>query len=116
VIKGLLTKAGATMDFATNGLEALELYRNQHAIYDVVLMDCEMPEMDGYEATRQIRAFELANGLQHITVIAVTAHAVSESRDMCMQAGMDEYLTKPIRLDALKHKLATCRRRDKTRA
>src|SRR5690606_23956468 len=45
VIKGLLTKAGATMDFATNGLEALELYRNQHAIYDVVLMDCEMPEM-----------------------------------------------------------------------
>jgi len=115
VIKGLLTKAGATMDFATNGHEAVELYRNHHSTYDVVLMDCEMPEMDGYEATRQIRTFELTNGLPHLTIIAVTAHAVSESRDLCMQAGMDDYLTKPIRLDALKHKLAASLRRDKLR-
>jgi hypothetical protein len=114
VIKGLLTKLGTTMDFAVNGLEAVKLYKERHAQYDAVLMDCEMPEMDGYEATRQIRAFEFSKGLDHINIIAVTAHAVGESRDLCMEAGMDEYLTKPIRLDAIKQLLTNCRRRDRS--
>lgn len=114
VIKGLLTKLGTTMDFASNGLEAVRLYKERHTQYDAVLMDCEMPEMDGYEATRQIRAHEVSKGLDHITIIAVTAHAVGESRDLCMEAGMDEYLTKPIRLDAIRQLLVNCRRRDRS--
>ena len=111
VIKGLLTKLGSSMDFAVNGLEALNLYKEHHERYDIILMDCEMPEMDGYEATRQIRAFEFSKGIDHINIIAVTAHAVGESRDLCMEAGMDEYLTKPIRLEALRQILATYRRK-----
>jgi CheY-like chemotaxis protein len=105
VIKGLLTKLGATIDFAENGFEAVKLYRQHQEQYDIILMDCEMPELDGYEATRQIRAIEFEQGKAHIPIVAVTAHAVGESRDLCMQAGMDEYITKPIRLEALRQKL-----------
>ena len=68
-------------------------------------MDCEMPEMDGYEATRHIREFEMFNQLPRKPIIAVTAHAVGESRELCLQAGMDEYITKPIRIDALREKI-----------
>lgn len=116
VIKGLLNKLGATMDFAQNGVEALTLYKEHHAKYDVVLMDCEMPEMDGYEATRQIRAFELENGLDLVRIIAVTAHAITESRERCLQAGMDDYLTKPVGLEAMRQLLTNCRRRNKAAA
>ncbi|HVL00600.1 MAG TPA: 7TM diverse intracellular signaling domain-containing protein [Dongiaceae bacterium] len=105
VIKGLLTKLGASIDFAVNGHEAVTLYRQNHAHYHVVLMDCEMPEMDGYEATRQIRAIEFEQGLSHMPILAVTAHAIGESRDLCLLAGMDEYITKPIRLEALRQRL-----------
>ncbi|MFZ5602512.1 MAG: ATP-binding protein, partial [Pseudomonadota bacterium] len=105
VIKGLLTKLGAQIDFAVNGFEAVTLYRQNHTQYHVVLMDCEMPEMDGYEATRQIRAIEFEQGLPHMPILAVTAHAVGESRDLCLLAGMDEYITKPIRLEALRQRL-----------
>lgn len=67
-----------------------------------------MPEMDGYAATRHIREFELLNRLSRKPIIAVTAHAVGESRELCLQAGMDEYITKPIRLDALRAKIQEC--------
>lgn len=105
VVKGLITKLGSTVEFATNGKEALEYYTLHHSEIDVVLMDCEMPEMDGYAATRCIREFELLNRLPRKPIIAVTAHAVGESRELCLQAGMDEYITKPIRLDALRSKI-----------
>jgi len=105
VIKGLLTKLGITIDFAVNGFEAVSLYQQNHAQYDLILMDCEMPELDGYEATRQIRKLEVEQGLEHIPIIAVTAHAIGESKGLCMEAGMDEYISKPIRLEALRQKL-----------
>ncbi|RLU02278.1 MAG: hybrid sensor histidine kinase/response regulator [Ketobacter sp.] len=105
VVKGLITKLGIEAEFATNGKEALEYYQAHHAELDVVLMDCEMPEMDGYEATRHIREFEMFNQLPRKPIIAVTAHAVGESRELCLQAGMDEYITKPIRIDALREKI-----------
>ncbi|OBV40879.1 CHASE domain-containing protein [Janthinobacterium psychrotolerans] len=87
----LLEDAGAIVRVANNGREALELLAQQS--YDCVLMDVQMPEMDGFEATRRIRADPLLAGL---LVIAMTANAGSEDRVRCLEAGMDEFLTKPI--------------------
>lgn len=105
VVKGLINKLKANAEFATNGKEAYDFYITNHQDIDVILMDCEMPEMDGYEATRQIREFEMHNRLPRKPIIAVTAHAIGESRELCLQAGMDEYITKPIRLEALRNKI-----------
>lgn len=113
VIRSMLKKLGATMDLVDNDMAALTLYKDRPDRYDVVLMDCEMPEMDGYEATRQIRAFELENGLDLVRIIAVTAHTATESRERCLQAGMDDFLTKPVDLEAMRQLLTTCRRRSR---
>ena len=87
----LLEDAGATVCIASNGREALDLLARQR--YDCVLMDVQMPEMDGFEATRRIRADPQLAGL---LVIAMTANAGSEDRARCLEAGMDEFVTKPI--------------------
>ncbi|APA68954.1 MULTISPECIES: CHASE domain-containing protein [unclassified Janthinobacterium] len=97
----LLEDAGATVCVAGNGREALELLSRQR--YDCVLMDVQMPEMDGFEATRRIRADPLLSGL---LVIAMTANAGSEDRARCLEAGMDEFVTKPIAPNLLFHLLA----------
>ncbi|MDO8070688.1 CHASE domain-containing protein [Janthinobacterium sp. SUN176] len=97
----LLEDAGATVCVACNGREALELLA--HRRYDCVLMDVQMPEMDGFEATRRIRADPQLAGL---LVIAMTANAGSEDRARCLAAGMDEFLTKPIAPNLLFHLLA----------
>lgn len=97
----LLEDAGALVHVAGNGREALELVR-QHR-YDCVLMDVQMPEMDGFEATRRIRADPALAGL---LVIAMTANAGSEDRARCLAAGMDEFVTKPIAPNLLMHLLA----------
>jgi PAS domain S-box-containing protein len=89
----LLQRMGADVVLASNGVEALARLRS--AIFDVVLMDCQMPEMDGYEATRQIRGG--AGALNpNVPVIALTANALSGDRELCIAAGMTDYLTKPI--------------------
>src|SRR4030095_11149060 len=93
----LLDKLGCRADIATNGLEALEALR--HAPYDVVLMDVEMPEMDGLEATRRIRAQRPPD--QQPRIIAMTASAMQGDRERCLAAGMDDYLSKPIRRQEL---------------
>ncbi|MCW2833028.1 MAG: multi-sensor hybrid histidine kinase, partial [Nocardioides sp.] len=93
VALGMLAKLGCRADVAANGLEALEAVRRQR--YDVVLMDVQMPVMDGLEATRQIRA-ELPDERQP-HVVALTANAMAEDRDRCLSAGMDDYLSKPLR-------------------
>lgn len=96
----VLEKLGYRADVAGNGLEALKALEMIH--YDMVLMDVQMPEMDGLEATREIRkreeltAQKKAAGFFHIPIIAMTAHAMKGDREMCMKAGMDDYLTKPI--------------------
>jgi CheY-like chemotaxis protein/anti-sigma regulatory factor (Ser/Thr protein kinase) len=93
----LLQQMGYRADLASNGVEAVESVERQ--AYDVVLMDVQMPELDGLDATRRIRALGPAHtGLR---IVAMTANAMQGDREMCMEAGMDDYLTKPIRVERL---------------
>ncbi len=93
----LLEQMGYRADVASNGIEAVELVARQ--TYDVVLMDVQMPEMDGLEASRRICA-RLPRG-QRPTIIAMTANAMQGDREMCLAAGMDDYVSKPIRKEEL---------------
>lgn len=89
----ILRKAGYTCDVAINGFEAVKAL--EASDYDLVLMDCQMPEMDGYEATKHIRHSE--SGRKHTIIIAMTANAMKRDRDNCIKAGMDDYISKPFR-------------------
>jgi signal transduction histidine kinase/CheY-like chemotaxis protein len=100
----LLQQMGYRADMASNGLEVLESLERQP--YDVILMDVQMPEMDGLEATRQIR---LRERLQPC-IIAMTANAMQGDREICLEAGMDDYITKPIRVEALVDALLKARK------
>ena len=88
---------GYRADLASNGLEAIESVERQ--TYDVVLMDVQMPEMDGLEASRRITSERPAG--QRPLIIAMTANAMQGDREMCLAAGMDDYIAKPIRVDQL---------------
>ena len=101
----LLKKLGYRADVAANGLEVLEALGRE--TYDVVIMDVQMPEMDGLEATRQIHQRWPAGRRPHI--IAATANAMPEEREACLAAGMNAYLSKPIRVDNLATALSSCR-------
>ena len=90
----LLEKRGHRVMVAGNGREALEALEKEN--FDLILMDLQMPEMDGFEATATIRQKEAANG-SHMPIVALTAHAMKGDREKCLAAGMDGYLTKPIR-------------------
>jgi signal transduction histidine kinase/CheY-like chemotaxis protein len=87
-----LEKLGYLVDLVADGRHAVEAWRAGH--YDLILMDCQMPELDGYEATREIRALEAGRG--HIPIIALTAHAMKGAAEQCTGVGMDAHLTKPI--------------------
>ena len=91
----VLSKLGYQSEIATNGLEALEAVKKQQ--YDLVLMDVQMPEMDGLEATRLIRKLLSTQPI----IIAMTANAMQGDREACLQAGMDDYISKPVKMDAL---------------
>src|SRR6516165_8409834 len=95
----ILEKLGHKAQVANNGKEALE--RAQEEEFDVILMDVQMPEMDGLEATMAIREAE-AGSRKHVPIVAMTAHAMKGDREKCLDAGMDGYLSKPIRVDELK--------------
>lgn len=105
VIVGMLKRLGMTADIAKNGEEALALYQQNYERYQLVLMDCEMPEIDGYQATQQIRAFEHEYNLKSVTIVALTAHAMRDQQQRCVQAGMDDFLTKPLAFERLKQLL-----------
>jgi PAS domain S-box-containing protein len=97
-----LQKIGCHAEVARNGREALDSIAK--VVYDAVLMDCEMPEMNGYEATQEIRRQE-QNTTNHLPIIALTGHASSEDEQKCRQAGMDDVVTKPMTLPTLRTKL-----------
>ncbi|MCP4544253.1 MAG: response regulator, partial [Chloroflexi bacterium] len=101
----LLARMGYRADVAGNGLETLEALQRQP--YDVILMDVQMPEMDGLEATRRIR-HEVAPKAQP-RIVAMTASAMKEDKDACQAAGMDDYVSKPIRVEELVGALNKCR-------
>jgi signal transduction histidine kinase/HPt (histidine-containing phosphotransfer) domain-containing protein len=98
VAETMLDKRGHRVFVASNGREALETLNKEHI--DLILMDVQMPEMDGFEATELIRDREKANG-QHIPIVAMTAHAMTGDRERCLAAGMDSYISKPIRGEQL---------------
>ena len=102
VAVSMLERCGVRADVAANGREALEAVLERH--YDAVFIDCQMPELDGYEATAELRRRELGLGT-HTPVIAMTAHALAGDRDRCLAAGMDDYVVKPIHSDELVAKL-----------
>ncbi|HEX4229222.1 MAG TPA: ATP-binding protein [Bryobacteraceae bacterium] len=99
----MLQKLGCQVEIANNGVDAIELYSK--APFDVVLMDCQMPEMDGYEAAAAIRQIEKTSDRNRVSIVALTAHAGSADRDRCLDAGMDIYVTKPISIERLRQVL-----------
>jgi CheY-like chemotaxis protein len=98
----LLTKAGHRVDVAGNGIEAIDALHRRP--YDAVLMDMQMPEMDGVEATRRIRA--MPGAMATIPIIAMTANARPEDRWVCLESGMNDFITKPIDLSDMMNKVA----------
>jgi two-component system sensor histidine kinase/response regulator len=98
----MLTKMGHQVTLATNGLEALERWRQND--FDLILMDVQMPEMTGLEATRQIRSEEVIG--VHIPIVAMTASAMSEERDRCLAAGMDDFISKPVSYKVIEQMIA----------
>ncbi len=105
-----LEKLGYRVDVAANGREAIRMLAKEP--YDVVLMDCQMPEMDGYEATRAIRAS--AAGIRDVPIVAMTASALSADRDRCLAAGMNDHLCKPFQREDLEQKLVEWIARSRT--
>ncbi|MGH9613881.1 MAG: response regulator [Bryobacteraceae bacterium] len=95
----LVKKQGHSTVVANNGREALELVEKE--VFDLVLMDVQMPEIDGVEATIRIRQKEMQKGAARLPVIALTAHAMAGDRERCLAAGMDGYVTKPVRVKEL---------------
>ena len=99
---GVLKQHGHVVTVASNGRIAVDTYEKEP--FDLILMDVQMPEMDGLKATRAIREREQVTG-RHVPIIAMTAHAMKGDRDKCLEAGMDEYLSKPVRVRQLVEKL-----------
>lgn len=101
VATSLLEAFGYSYGHAQTGREALDKLEQEH--YDLVLMDIQMPEMDGFKATRLIREKELQSGTPRLPIIGITAHALKGDREKCLAAGMDEYISKPFQAEELKH-------------
>jgi len=91
--KMVLTKAGYQVEVASNGQEAVEKYAKAPEAFDLIFMDIQMPQMDGMKATKAIRE----KGFDTIPIVAMTANAMKGDREKCLEAGMDDYITKPIK-------------------
>jgi two-component system sensor histidine kinase/response regulator len=105
VVLLMLTKMGHSVTIVVNGREAIAALESQP--FDLVLMDLQMPEMDGFQATLAIRSAE-AGTARHVPIIALTAHAMKEDRDRCLEAGMDDYVSKPIARPKLRQAIEGC--------
>ena len=105
VAVSMLNKLGLNfIDIAEDGKKAVSMVQNKS--YDLILMDCQMPVMSGYESTGVIRKWEMTQHLPRLPIVAMTANAMTGDREKCLAAGMDDYLSKPIKVDILKEKLA----------
>lgn len=104
VVAVMLRKQGLSCEMAEDGMQAVSAI-TRGAAPDLILMDCQMPVMDGFEATRQIRAWELARGHRRTPIVALTAGALPENRDRCLTAGMDDFLAKPLTAQRLREVL-----------
>ena len=102
LMRDMLELMQHNIDVANDGVEAVEKWKKNK--YDLILMDIQMPNMDGLQATSEIRKLE--DGVSHIPILAVTAYALTEDRKKCLQAGMDDCLIKPLTIDELEKKLS----------
>jgi signal transduction histidine kinase/CheY-like chemotaxis protein len=112
LIKALLERNGHSVEIAANGLLAVRAASRADHRYDVILMDVQMPECDGYQATREIRRLEQERSIWRTPIIALTAHAMEGDRRRCEDAGMDGYATKPVEMQVLLREIATCLQRE----
>jgi PAS domain S-box-containing protein len=103
VALGILQIQGYSVTVANNGREALDAYA--HGSFDLILMDCQMPEMDGFEATMQIRGREQATSGKRVPIVALTANAMAQDREECLNAGMDDHLAKPFSMQTMQEML-----------
>jgi CheY-like chemotaxis protein len=103
VAKGMLASIHADVAVVSNGQDALDTLECEY--FDIVLMDCQMPVLDGYQATKAIRDSEGPDAESRQTIIALTANALAEDRERCLAAGMDDYLSKPFTIDKLREML-----------
>ena len=99
----VLEKMGCQVTSVENGKEAVTAVQEHQ--FDLILMDCQMPEMDGYEASRRIKAMVEEGAIPNVPIIALTAQTGKEDRDHCIQAGMDNYLKKPVSIERLREVL-----------
>jgi signal transduction histidine kinase/CheY-like chemotaxis protein len=109
----ILEKMGLRADVACNGLEAIEMFKVSP--YEVIFMDCQMPEMDGYAATKEIRRLE-GSSLRHSAIVAMTAEAMTGAREACLTAGMDDYISKPVKPEDLSEALLKWTARENAKA
>ncbi|MDR0389048.1 MAG: response regulator, partial [Spirochaetaceae bacterium] len=114
IVCSLLEETGLIIDWAENGVEAVRLFREHGEEYSLILMDLQMPEMDGFEATRRIRELEQAaeasdtgKAQRQLPIIAMTANVFREDIDKCFDAGMNDHLGKPVDIDDLRAILRT---------
>lgn len=99
IVQDMLELMDCSVDLAEDGAEALRKYEAKE--YDLILMDIQLPEMDGYEVTREIRRKEKTDSKKHTTIVALTANAMVGDREKSLESGMDDYLAKPIELAKL---------------
>jgi len=99
ILVRLLERRGLTVDTVSNGRDAVGMVLNKH--YSIVFMDCQMPEMDGYQATGEIRSHEGQRARPRTPIVAMTANAMAGDRELCLRAGMDDYLSKPLTMPEL---------------
>ena len=107
VLEAQLSQIGLQhIDLAAGGKQAVEAVQRDPGLYQLIFMDCEMPLVDGFEATRQIREFEANSATHtHVPIIALTAGGLGRERDRCLEAGMDDFLSKPVSFKDLKLKV-----------